>query len=207
MRNFVILLEYLWAKAIKILRGRAVRHSYVHNTAKVEAGSHFIKSTMRRHSFCGYDCDINCCDIGPFCSIANEVVIGGGAHPIDWVSSSPVFYTGRDSVKAKFSEHQRSDVLRTSIGADVWIGTRAIIRQGVQIGPGAIVGMGAVVTRDVLAFEIVAGVPATHVRFRFEPSIRERLLRSSWWDLPDNIIAKAAVNAREPEAFLRSVGA
>ena len=60
-----------------------------------------------RHSFCGYDCDINNTKIGSFCSIANGVVIGGGMHPLDWISTSPVFYEGADSVKAKFSEHKR----------------------------------------------------------------------------------------------------
>lgn len=49
---------------------------------------------------------------------------------------------------------------------DVWIGARAIILPGVTIGKGSIIGAGAVVTKDVLPYMIVAGVPAKAVRGR-----------------------------------------
>lgn len=50
--------------------------------------------------------------------------------------------------------------LGIDIGADVWIGAGAGITDGIKIGDHAVVGMGAVVTRDVPAWTIVAGVPA-----------------------------------------------
>jgi acetyltransferase-like isoleucine patch superfamily enzyme len=52
------------------------------------------------------------------------------------------------------------------IGNDVWIGTRAIILPGVQIGDGAIIGAGSVVTRDVPALAVVGGVPARVIKYR-----------------------------------------
>lgn len=197
--------EYLYSKLLKKLRGRAVRGSRIHPASKVEAGSQVVDSTMDRHSFCGYDCDIYCADIGPFCSIANGVIIGGGVHPIDWVSSSPVFYKGRDSVKTKLSEHERMPPLRTSIGPDVWIGSRAIIKQGVSVGAGAVIGMGAVVTCDVAPYEVVAGVPARHIRFRFPKEVSDQLLASRWWELADAKLSGSAVYAQDPVAFLRSI--
>lgn len=52
------------------------------------------------------------------------------------------------------------------IGNDVWIGRRAIIMPGVKIGNGAIIGAGAVVTKDVPDFAIVGGVPASIIKYR-----------------------------------------
>jgi acetyltransferase-like isoleucine patch superfamily enzyme len=52
------------------------------------------------------------------------------------------------------------------IGADVWVGARAIILAGRRIGSGSIIGAGAVVTRDVAPYAIVAGTPARQVGTR-----------------------------------------
>lgn len=74
-------ISWFFFKLFKKLRLRAVKGSQVHPTSKLESGTAFYSSTMDRHSFCGYDCDISCADIGSFTSIANGVVIGGGRHP------------------------------------------------------------------------------------------------------------------------------
>lgn len=91
------------------MRGAAIRNSYIDATSKVESGSQFVNSRMNKYSFCGYDCQIVNCRIGMFCSIADNVKIGGARHPIEWVSTSPVFYSGRDSVKKKFSTFDRDE--------------------------------------------------------------------------------------------------
>ena len=83
------------------------------------------------------------------------------------VSTSPVFYSGRDSVKAKFSKHERKKY-NTVIGHDVWIGQNIRIKQGVNIGTGAIIGMGSIVTKDVPPYNIYAGNPAKFIRKRFD---------------------------------------
>ena len=202
MVGFVSQLSYYWNKALKRARGTAARHSRIDATAKVEPGSLFVDSTMARHSFCGYDCEIASADIGVFCSIANRVVVGGGQHPMQWVSTSPVFYEGRDSVRKKYAEFARVQPKRVSIGADVWIGFRAIVMQGVSIGPGAVVGANAVVTRDVPAYAIVAGVPAKVIGYRFAENLRERLLASEWWERPDSDLEACANDIRDPERFL-----
>lgn len=59
------------------------------------------------------------------------------------------------------------------IDDDAWLGTRVIVLKGVRIGRGAIVAAGAVVTRDVAPFSVVAGVPARPVG-QLDP---ERFLR------------------------------
>ena len=67
---------YLWTKIFKKLRGSSIVNSKIHKTSKVESGSHIVNSTFDRHYFCGYDCEIINCDLGSFCSIANNVIIG-----------------------------------------------------------------------------------------------------------------------------------
>jgi acetyltransferase-like isoleucine patch superfamily enzyme len=121
---------------------------------------------------------------------------------MEWVSMSPVFYRGRDSVKAKFSTHSRESVKRTSIGNDVWIGANALIRQGVHIGTGAVVGMGSVVTKDIPDYAIVVGNPAKVIRKRFDASTIARLLASKWWEFDDETLRTYARLFTDPDKFL-----
>lgn len=183
----------------------AVKDSHVHESSKLEAGTVFYNSVMGRYSFCGYDCDISHADIGGFVSIANGVVLGGGRHPMEWVAMSPVFYEGRDSVKEKFSTHKRELVKRVAIGDDVWIGRSAIVLPGVQVATGAVIGAGAVVTRNVPAYSIVAGNPARLIRYRFEEGVIRRLLSTRWWDLPDDELHRLGPYFNDVERFLEVI--
>ena len=163
--------KYYWAKFFKKIKSKAVYKSKIHSTSKIEAGSEIQYSSFDKHSFCGYNCEINYAQIGSFCSIANGVIIGGGKHPINWVGMSPVFYEGKDSVKTKFSTFKREKPLLTTIGNDVWIGRNVIIKEGVTIGHGSVIGMGSIVTKDVLPYSIVGGNPAKLIRMRFDNNI------------------------------------
>jgi chloramphenicol O-acetyltransferase type B len=194
------------SKALKKARLIAVKNSTVHSTSKLESGTSFYSSTMGKFSFCGYDCEIVNADIGSFTSIANCVVIGGGRHPMEWVGMSPVFYEGRDSVNAKFSEHVRQQPRRVSIGHDVWLGRSVIVLPGVTIGDGAVVGAGSVVTKEVPPYAIVAGNPAGLIRYRFSELLRSRLLSARWWDLNDRELRALAPYVRDVEAFLEAAG-
>lgn len=198
-------LLYLWAKLLKKFRASAVVNSRIHRTSKVESGSQIVNTTFNRYSFCGYDCEIINCDIGSFCSIANNVIIGGARHPLEWVAMSPVFYEGRDSVKAKFSKHKREAIQKTVIGHDVWIGGNAIIKQGVKIGIGAVVGMGSVVTKNIEPYSIVAGCPAKLIRKRFDDNIINKLLEIKWWDFDEIRLTKYAKYFTNPQDFIREV--
>lgn len=196
-------LLYYWSKFLKKARGSAVTRSLIDRSSKIEPGSLVVNSTMDRHSFCGYDCELNHCDVGRFCSIANGVIVGGSRHPLEWVGMSPVFYAGRDSVKAKFSTYEPSPIKRTTILNDVWIGRNALIAQGVRIGNGAVIGMGSVVTRDVDDYAIVGGSPARLIRYRFDEAIIQRLLEISWWEFSDEQLQRYAVYFRDPVEFLK----
>lgn len=74
------------------------------------------------------------------------------------------------------------------VGNDVWIAANACICRGVTVGNGAVVAAGAVVTKDVEPYTIVAGVPARPVKKRFNDEIIHLLQDSEWWYLPSDII-------------------
>lgn len=198
-------IQTLWHKTLKKCQGSAIRGSQIDKTSTVESGSNLVCVKMDRYSFCGYDCEIVNAEIGAFCSIANNVKIGGARHPIEWVSTSPVFYSGSDSVKKKFSTFDRDEDKHTIIGNDVWIGANAIIIQGVKIGNGAVIGAGSIVTKDVGDYEIVAGNPAKVIRKRFSDNIIQGLLDSKWWLLTDEQLTKVAKSVRDPQIFIEEL--
>ena len=198
-------LSYYWAKLIKKARLRSVKNSTVHKTSYIGSGSQFVDSSIDRHSYCGYDCEISSCEIGAFCSIASDVVIGGGHHPTEWVGTSQVFYEGGGQFKGRFAKLKRAPVKKTRILNDVWIGQRALIAQGVTIGNGAVIGMGSVVTKDVPDYAIVGGVPAKLIRYRFDENTIEELLNSAWWSLSDSQIMEHAAFINDTSEFLKRV--
>jgi len=196
---------YYIAKGLRKAKCIALNNCNIDKTSKIESGSHLINVSMGKHSFCGYNCEITNCEIGSFCSIANSVVIGGGMHPIDWVSMSPVFYEGKDSVKTKFSEHKRDPSKITIIGHDVWIGRNVLIKQGIVIGTGAVIGMGSIVTKDIEPYSIVAGTPAKLIRKRFSNDVISQLLDSKWWNLNEKLLGEIAIYIKTPNDFIMAL--
>ena len=76
-----------------------------------------------------------------------------------------------------------------TIDNDVWIGRNAIIMNGVKIADGAIIASGAIVTKDIPAYAIVAGVPAKIIKYRFDQSTIDKLLKLKWWNYPEDFLA------------------
>ena len=207
-RHFDLLRDfwYLLSRVMKRLRPAAIRNSEIHSTSKIEPGSQVVSSKFGRHSYCGYDCVFLNTSIGSFCSISDNVVIGGSNHPMHFVSTSPVFLSHRDSVKAKFAKFEYLDLPQTIIGNDVWIGHSALVRAGVNIGHGAVVAMGSVVTKDVPPYAIVGGNPAKVLRLRFSENMCAKLLATEWWNLSDEELTRWAAFFDSPEVFLNAWG-
>lgn len=198
-------LKYLYGKFFKkILRGKCVINSNIHKTAKINSGATIVDSTIGRYTYTCYDDEIVNCEIGQFCSISDEVVIGGAEHPIDWVSTSPVFQNVKHSgPKRKFSEFDFEGIKKTVIGNDVWIGRRAIIKAGVTVGDGAVIGSGSVVTKDVPPYAIVGGVPAKILKFRFDEETIKELIQSEWWNLTEEELELVADKIRNADDFIK----
>lgn len=119
--------------------------------------------------------------IGKFCSIGRECQLGLGKHPSNFVSTHPIFYSS--SAYMTFSEKKYYEEFENiSIGNDVWIGSRVIVLDGINISDGAVVAAGALVTKDVPPYAIVGGVPAKVIKYRFEKAIIDKLLEVKWWN-------------------------
>lgn len=145
--------------------------------------------------------------IGKFCSIAANSRINALEHPMERLTTHKVSYRPNEyfrflGVDSAFRERRQAK--RVTIGHDVWIGHGAVVMPGVSIGNGAIVGANAVVTRDVPAYSIVAGVPAKPLRRRFPEAIAARIEALAWWDWAPEKLAKAVpdMQALSIEAFL-----
>ncbi|HHJ4328213.1 TPA: CatB-related O-acetyltransferase [Klebsiella pneumoniae] len=124
--------------------------------------------------------------IGSYCSMADNVQIFlGGHHRIDWVSSYPFPAYLEEAAHIEAFGGTRGDV---TIGSDVWLCSNCTILSGVNVGHGAVIASGAVVSRDVPAYSVVAGNPARHIRWRFDEETRLELLKSAWWDWPEQEI-------------------
>ena len=88
----------------------------------------------------------------------------------------------------------------------MWIGANAVILPSVQkIGNGAIIAAGSIVTKDIPPYEIWGGMPAKHLKNRFEDETGELLDKSEWWDLPEKELKNIVNDFRDPKLFLESV--
>ena len=89
-------IKYLVSKLMKKLYMPAIKNSILHKSSKVTSASHIVSTILGKYSYIGNNCTIVETEIGSFCSIADNVIIGGASHPLDWVSTSPVFYQGKN---------------------------------------------------------------------------------------------------------------
>ncbi|MGI8377424.1 CatB-related O-acetyltransferase [Priestia megaterium] len=118
--------------------------------------------------------------IGKYCSISYNCQIGLSDHPTNYVSSHPVTYGPKNLFDVPIEFESRPPCV---IGNDVWIGGSAIILRGVEIGDGAIIAAGSIVTKDVKPYSIVSGIPASEARKRFSEESINYLQSLKWWDL------------------------
>jgi virginiamycin A acetyltransferase len=136
--------------------------------------------------------------IGRYCSFAKSARVLDANHPVEALTTHPFLYEAKFGVVPV----DRIDPPWLEIGDDVWIGHNVTITPGCKaIGRGAIIGAGAIVTRDVPAYAVMAGMPASQLRTRFDAETIAALEASRWWEL--DRAGLAALVARAPETVFR----
>lgn len=178
---------------------------------EIGAGSRIANSRFGDYSYCDRTCDIANAEVGKFANIASFTRIGATDHPIEKASLHHFLYRSADywddaGVDEDWFAHRASRMAH--IGHDTWIGHGAMIKPEVTLGHGAVVASGAVVTKDVAPYTIVAGTPARMLRHRQLPEIAERLIALAWWDWPHDALRMALDDFRSlsAEAFLERFG-
>lgn len=124
-------------------------------------------------------------DIGSYAAIAPRTNIYESNHQTHFPSLQGTFY--EQNFETTLESTSRGPI---EIGSDIWIGVNSFILSGVTIGHGAVVGAGAVVTKDVPSYTIVGGNPAKPLKKRFPEDVCQALLKLSWWDWPESKINK-----------------
>jgi phosphonate metabolism protein (transferase hexapeptide repeat family) len=167
----------------------------------------FLDSELGDYSYIERHADVIYSRIGKFCAIASSARINALQHPMERVSQHKMTYRANEyflgaKLDGEFREGRLAEA--AEIGHDVWIGHGAIVMPGVKIGHGAVVAAGAVVTRDVAPYAIVAGVPARFLKWRFDGKTSGRIIALGWWDWDHDMLAKAVDDMRglSVEAFL-----
>jgi acetyltransferase-like isoleucine patch superfamily enzyme len=179
----------------------------IHGIIRLNPGARIIESTvlgpvyLNRHTQIGPDATIGKyfgmnehgfvarATVGAFCAFGARTAINPFNHPTDWLSINEFQYHPRsfDWVPEynDFKRLERTPEMfhHVTIGNDVWTGHNVNILPGVNVGDGAVIGAGSVVTKDVPPYAIVVGAPAKVQRLRFKEKVIERLLKARWWDL------------------------
>ena len=184
---------------------RILPSTVIEDPIQVGPGCVIQASSIGRYTFINSNtCIFGDVHIGRFVTFARNCQIGGVEHPIHYLSTS-FFRISRhwfpDDPLAQnaspIKETERAEKIRgqtVHIGSDVWFGAAAIVLRGTSIGHGSVIGAGAVVTKDIPPYAIVAGNPAKLIRYRFDEDICKRLLATAWWDRAPDFIATLPLN-------------
>lgn len=178
---------------------------------EIGQGSRIANAEIGDYSYCDRYADIANATIGKFANIASFTRIGATDHPLDTAACHHFLYRSADywdDTEDDAAFFARRAARRAYIGHDTWIGHGAMIKPEVRLGDGAVVASGAIVTKDVAPYTIVAGTPAVKLRDRQPPAIAERLIALAWWDWSHDRLRDTLADFRSlrAEAFLEKYG-
>lgn len=162
-------------------------NSQIHDKARLCRNTKSFHSKIGAYSYIAPKSELVYVNIGKFCSIGRNCLIGLPKHSIDYLSTSPIFTSDINALKIKWADMSYFEEFNfVNIGNDVWIGSNVIINGGVNIGNGVIIGAGAIVTKDIPDYSIAVGVPAKVIKSRFDKNIIDILNKIKWWDMSED---------------------
>jgi acetyltransferase-like isoleucine patch superfamily enzyme len=159
--------------------------------------------SLGEYSYVARNCSITNTAIGRFCSIGPNFSCGLGIHPVKGISTAPMFYSTAKQNGVTLAEDNKIDEFRqTTIGNDVFIGANVTVLDGVSIENGAVIGAGAVVTKNIPPYAIAVGVPAKVVNYRFSKAQICELQKLEWWNFHRERLQEIEKNFFEIDKFL-----
>jgi acetyltransferase-like isoleucine patch superfamily enzyme len=189
---------------LEIGRNAVITNSTIGKYNSFAENTQFSNSTIGDYSYIAQGTIINNASIGKFTCVGPDVLIGLGEHPTEkFVSIHPIFYSLAKQVGVTFASATHFDEFpnKAIIGNDVWIGSRVIILGSAKIGNGAIIASGAVITKDVPPYAIVAGIPAKVIKKRFSEKKIESLQESQWWNQSEHWLKENQILFCDVERF------
>ncbi|WP_197019865.1 MULTISPECIES: CatB-related O-acetyltransferase [unclassified Pseudoalteromonas] len=213
LRNLLLLqLKRSKNKSISIQKNvKLNKRTKIEDHVKIYSNTSIYSSHIGRGTYIAWNCILNKVNIGRFCSIAPDVQIVYGKHPVnEFISTHPCFYSNQKQAgfsfvtDTEFTEYTLANesCFSVEIGNDVWIGQGVRIMEGVTIGDGSIIGANSLVTKNVEPYSINVGSPSRCLRMRFEQSLIQRLLDLEWWNFSYKFIETNAVLFSKPHSFL-----
>ncbi len=164
-----------------------LNNSMISDKTKIYTPYHIWDSSIGNYSYLSQNSRVSQATIGKFCSIGPNFCCGWGIHPLEGISTSPMFYSTQAQNGVTLSATNKvQERKKITIGNDVFIGMNVTVLDGVTIGDGAVIGAGCVVSKDVPPYAVVVGCPMQIIRYRFDEITREKLLTLKWWDWPDD---------------------
>jgi len=187
--------------------GTQIRNSTLGRFVEIGEGSRISESRLGDYSYTDRYADIAHAILGKFVNIAAFSRINPSEHPYHRASLHHFMYRSSYYWPDAMDEAEVFDWRRSRpvmIGNDTWIGHGAVVMKDVTIGDGAIVASHSVVTKDVIAYSVVAGIPAKIIKMRHPSGLAERLQRLAWWNWSHQELKLALPDFRAltTEAFL-----
>ena len=159
---------------------------------------------ISEYSYVAKNSNITNCTIGKFSSIGPNFCCGLGIHPINGISTAPMFYSTSKVNGSSLSQVNKVEESKhTTIGNDVFIGANVTVLDGVTIGDGAVIGAGAVVSKDIPPYAIAVGCPIRIVRYRMTEEQIAAMQRIQWWNWDDDRLQDVERMLEDVDGFVK----
>lgn len=187
LRTHIVRLKYI-KHHVKIERHCELRNVRLGDYVNITHHCQISDSVIGERSSIGRYAKFRSVSMGKYCSVSWDVTIGAPAHALDNVSTHMFWHLRQFGI----CDQTERSALETPVivGNDVWFGCCSIVKSGVTIGDGAVIGANSFVDRDVPPYAIVAGSPAKIIRYRFAPEVRDYLERLAWWNWDDETLSE-----------------
>lgn len=181
-----------------------ISDSDVNKLAKLYLPYKIFSSEIGEGTYIASNSKISVTQIGKYCSIGPNFLCGWGIHPMDGLSTSPMFYsTSKQNGRSLSNTNKVEERKKIIIGNDVFIGSNVTVLDGFSIGDGAVIGAGAVVSKDIPPYAIAVGCPIQVIRYRFSDDNIHKLLQLKWWDFDSDQLQDVEKYFFDIDSFLK----